>query len=322
MGKFKSSLKGISCGVPQGSVLGPLLFLLYINDLCNVSEKAKLVLFADDTTILFKGKDLHQLVGEASIEFDKMQRWFNENKLSLNLKKTKMMLFTNKKINTNVILKINDVPIEMVKTHNFLGVVLDQKLTWKSHIAHINTKIVKCISIMGKSRYFLNHKSLHTVYCSLVLPYITYCLEVWGNTYSSNLQCLIVQQKRAIRIVHNAGYRESTNALFLKSKTLKLNDLIKLKSLLIIFKARHEMLPHNIQQMFSGKDAMYNLRGENNFKRHHARTTMKQMFITRRGVDLWNNLDMELKNCTSLKQFKRLYKVDILKQYAHSVCLG
>lgn len=221
LGDYTSDCLDIECGVPQGSVFGPKLFILYINDICKVSDQLKFVFFADDTNIFGFGQNLEQLLDLITSEFGKIKQWFDKNKLSLNLSKTKFMIFDNSKSRQSFQLKIENVEIERVYEMKFLGVIIDDKICLKSHIKYIQTKLSRSISILAKAKHILDCRSLYILYCSLVLPYLMYCVEVWGNTYQSALQSLFILQKRAIRIIHKTGYLEPTNSLFLQSKALK-----------------------------------------------------------------------------------------------------
>ncbi|KAJ0039461.1 hypothetical protein NL108_013132 [Boleophthalmus pectinirostris] len=167
-GRHKSTCDTIVCGVPQGSVLGPRLILLYVNDLYLVSEKLKFVLFADDTTILCSGEDLQRLVIDTTHELAKLQVWFDENKLSLNIMKTKAMFFGNRETNPQMQMKIDHVTTEREVEHTFLGVTLDHKLCWKLHIDKIKTKITKVVALMNKSKFLLNNKALCSIDCALI----------------------------------------------------------------------------------------------------------------------------------------------------------
>ena len=120
----------ISCGVPQGSILGPALFILYVNDMCNVSSVVKSILFADDTNLFLVGDDLKEVCETMSFELDKMSRWFQANKLSLNVSKTNFMIFSNKKCDDNFKISINGMDITRVFVTKFLGVHLDSQLNW------------------------------------------------------------------------------------------------------------------------------------------------------------------------------------------------
>ena len=136
-----SDYKEILCGVPQGSILGPKLFILYINDICNISEIMKFVLFADDTNILCKHENYVSLCELVNIELSKLSKWFSINKLSLNVKKTSYMVFGNRHVNNNVKIRIDMEEIEKVYVTKFLGVYIDYRLDWKRHIDHIINKV-------------------------------------------------------------------------------------------------------------------------------------------------------------------------------------
>lgn len=201
-----------------------------MNDLCQVSEVLKLVLFADDTNIFCSGNDLQLLVQETNKELEKIKLWFDTNKLSLNLKKTKLMMFGNGRNNLQIEIMLDGVNIEKVNEIKILGVIIDNKANWKPHISHVRSKVSRSIAIIGRARQVLNPKSLRMLYCSLVLPYFTYCVEMWGNNYTTTVQPLVILQKRALRIIHGASYREHTNIFFMESKLLKFKNLVDLQT--------------------------------------------------------------------------------------------
>lgn len=177
----------------------------------------------------------------------------NINKLSLNLKKTKVM-FGKHKENPNLFITIDDIIIEKVPEIKFLGLIIDETLSWKPHITHIQKKVSKDISIVNKAKFVLHYNALRLLYFSLVFPYLTYVIEVWGNNYKSSRHPVILQ-KRAVRIIHKAEYLEHTNRLFLQSKLLKLPDLVNFYTAQLLYKASRNVLPDNIQDLFKERRA-------------------------------------------------------------------
>ena len=162
----KSDTKNIVCGVPQGSILGPLLFLVYINDLCFVSNDLYKILFADDTNVFIAGKNLKNIVSKMNNGLVEIVDWLKANRLSLNVNKTNFMLFNrNNKINTSDLnININGNKINEVNKVKFLGVILDNQVSWKDHISYSANKMSKCIGILYKARPFLNKIILYIIH--------------------------------------------------------------------------------------------------------------------------------------------------------------
>ena len=167
----------IICDVPQSSILGPLLFIQYVNDIVSTSNLAKFILFADDTNLFSKHKDLETLINIINTEIVKIVSWFKINKLSLNIKKTNFIIFSPKRKlipPNNLQLRIDNVPIEQVDKTKFLGVVINSKLHWNDHITTLCTKISKNAGIIFKVHHNLNKNIVLLLYRSLIQPYLDY----------------------------------------------------------------------------------------------------------------------------------------------------
>lgn len=168
MGNQASGVLNITCGVPQGSILGPKLFNLYINDIFNVSKIVKMILFADDTNIFYSNDDYNELIANLNSELNKLKHWMNANKLSLNMSKTKIMSFGNKNTALDFPVRIDNSNIERVSEIKFLGITIDEKLSWKPHIRHTQSKVSKSISIINRVKFSLEYNALFTLYNALV----------------------------------------------------------------------------------------------------------------------------------------------------------
>ena len=179
-----------------------------------------LFFFADDTNIFRNGSDLDGLCTEISIELDKLNIWFAVNKLSLNVSKTNYIVF-GKKSNSRSVLTINGYEIERVNVTKFLGVMIDEKLDWKIQIATVKNKLTKCLAVLYKARISLNYDAMSMLYNSIFLPYLSYCAEVWANTYKSKLNTLYITQKKAVRLIHNVSKYHHTSDLFKKNEKFK-----------------------------------------------------------------------------------------------------
>ena len=212
-----STQKAITCGVPQGSILGPLFFLLCISDLPNVSEKLFAILFADDTSVFLDGKDLAEITNTINAELAKLTVWLSANKLTLNTSKSHFMTFHRAKLkssDTKIPVILSNTILEQVTFIKFLGVIIDNKLTFERHIVYTKNKISKGLGIITKARKYLNRETLLRLYNAFVFPYLTNCVEVWGTTPKKYLDPLIKIQKKIVRIITFSPYLCHTDPIF------------------------------------------------------------------------------------------------------------
>ena len=185
-GGIHSKINTIECGVPQGSVLGPLLFIIYTNDLPDTLNLVKSILFADDTTLYYSYPNIPHLYETMNKELDNLTDWFCANKLSLNVSKTNYMIFSN--INPqqhSMEIKLTNKIITKTNCVKFLGVFIDENLKWNEHIKVIKQKISRSFFAINKAKHVLNKKHLVTLYYSLVYPYQTYGISLWGLLMTS-----------------------------------------------------------------------------------------------------------------------------------------
>ncbi|MGL1889690.1 MAG: reverse transcriptase domain-containing protein [Reichenbachiella sp.] len=210
-----SQTDSIECGVPQGSILGPLLFIVYMNDICNVSEFLYTILYADDTCVVANGQDYKRLIAELNNALDNLSIWLKANKLSLNAQKTFYMVFHRARIKDhNVHLYMDNEALSGTKVFKYLGLLIDDKLKWTHHVLHVRNKIAKGIGIMYKARKYVHKKDLISLYYSFIYPYMIYCVEIWGHAAACHIDPLFFLQKKIIRIMTFSPYLAHTSPLF------------------------------------------------------------------------------------------------------------
>ena len=315
----------ILCGVPQGSILGPLLFLLYVNDLPYCSDKLKFILFADDTNILFSSNDITSLYSNLNIELAKVSNWFKCNKLVINADKSYFIYFCSKyrRISVDILdsfdIKMADNTIKRVTSTKFLGILIDQNLSWKTHIAQINKTISRNIGVISKLRHILPQSILLMLYNTLILPYLNYCNIVWANTHRTKLKCLYLLQKRIVRIITLSHYQAHSRPLFKQLNILDVYQLNEYMCAILIFKHVNTELPKYISDMFIKNCAIhtYNTRHKNQYHRWNVSTEFELYSCRHHAPTIWNSLPSYITSISFYNRFKRYLKQFLIARDSH-----
>ena len=306
---YVSSPLPILRGVPQGSILGPLLFLFFINDLPNISDKFTPILFADDTTLSFRCLSVERAGVVCSGELEKFFKWSTSNKLIVNKSKTFFLTHTFNKFDENSIkISMNNHEIKKLEETTFLGLKIDSKLNFRSHIDNISTKISKSIGILYKLKSVKTPKSiLKQVYFSLIHSHLNYVICTYAGTYPSYLNRLLLLQKRAIRIINNESYLAHTNLLFQSNKILKIQDMYKLSIGIYMY--------DHLENYFRAHD--HNTRAFQDLLPAQSRLTATSHSIHVIGPKIYNSIPNDIKLKPNRNSFKYHYRQHLLAQYTN-----
>ena len=315
--KVNSSHRTVKMGIPQGSTLGPLFFLLFINDL-PLASSFKTTLFADDAMLSISSTSMTNLELKTNLELSKVENWLRHNKLSLNLSKTNYLLIQNKSRleKGKIKLKVNDSPLKQSSVVKYLGVYIDDNLNWSAHIQHLQKQVSRSTALLSKLRHYVNIKVRCAVCYSLIHSHLNYGIAVYGSANKTVLKKLQIIQNNIMRIITFSSFRQSAKPLFKQLKILNIESMSKLELAKIMHGCNNGQIPVRIEQIFtkSSKVHQYNTRQTINdgffIPRIYSQSGKKSLQY--RGSKLWNSIPSKIKKLP-LSSFKKEYSLILLK---------
>lgn len=311
-----SEAKTSNQGVPQGSILGPLLFLLYINDLPNIVGSSHCVLYADDTTVSMSDKCLSSLTNKLNYVLNNILDWGQKNHLIINPAKTKFMIFRSghRLLPKVPSLRLGSATISPCDCTTFLGIRLDCHLKFNYHINHLKTVTAFGIRALIKARNYFPISTLLSLYFSFIHSHLNYGIIAWVNTYKYNLHSVQHIQNQALRIITNSSVYNSSTLLQRKFNILSICRLFQYNIAVMFFKLINNQLTFPFidgQCLCNTNSTRFALQG--NFLLPTVRTDYGKRSAHFASISMWNTLPLHLKLGLSISAFKKALK-DFLLQ--------
>ena len=314
-----SKMCPVNTGVPQGSVLGPILFLIYVNDIAQCVNSGKVRLFADDTNLFFSCKSIPTLEKNANESLLNLYKWFSSNKLTLNADKTCFTVFSNSKEKPNIKLTLKGTPIENVPVSKYLGMHLDDKLNWKTHINNIKNKLNQLTGAFYNLARYIDTSKISNIYHAYVFPHIKYGIELYGACDKTSLKSLQTSQNKILKVLYRKPRRYHTNQIHNELRILKCEDVYQLFTGIFVYKQQQKLLPNIFSNYFTQNRNIHRIRTRNCeslfLPRYKLKSTQKCMKYS--GVKIWNSIPQEIRNQPKLHQFKSKFKSHMISEYSN-----
>lgn len=321
-GELISNNKFMRHGVPQGSSLSSLLFLVYVNDCLKLNFHGCIQMYADDTVIVYSCKDDQELYNEMQNDLNLINNWMYNNHMSFNATKTEYILFKKKTQQSRILppIYINGIPINKTSQARYLGLVIDDTLTWKPHIDYIKKTLIPYIYVLRQTRYLMPMNTKLSLYYSYIHSHLSYMSAIWGyanTTYQRQLQVL---QNKAIRNLFWQEYRDAqtdTNDLYQRHSILKVDKITMFDSMMIIHKMKHGLMKNHIELSTFRQTHNYNTRRGSDFIIPIARTNILYNSSLVKGLSQYNTLPRTLRNIQHPQHFKKNLKVILSERENH-----
>ena len=312
----KSSERDITCGKPQVSILGPLLFSLYVNDM-SMAVSCELLLYADDSCLAFTHKNVKYIEETLNKNLSSLCEWLVDNKLSIHLGKTESILFgTQNKLNkeNKLIIKYGNKVIEQKLSVKYLGVILDNNLNGRSMAKSILSKINNKLRFLYRKQKFLDKGTRRLLCNSLIQPHYDFACSSWFPLLSEKMKKrLQISQNKCIRFCLSLGSRESVGLTkFRDINWLPVEDRVNQCICALIYKYLHNNVPGYIRDIFNVKEKRHNTRNPNMLIRPFCSTKKGQAAISYQGPKLWEKLTTDLKKKSNIASFKHEFKNHVL----------
>ena len=305
-------------GVVQGSKLGPLLYDIYSNDFNFLCDNNECILYADDTCLVFAGKDLIELEQYINGKLQMVQLWCNNNKMSLNVLKSQFMLITNRRVEMYPSLVIGGNEISRVENFKYLGIMMDEKLKYHAQVEYIKSKLSSLCGVSFRLKNHFNLQSANSFYYALVYSVVSYCIVVWGGLLECTHRGDVLDRlySKAVKNIFSKFYSQSM-CTFKAANILKLCDIYKYRTAIIMFRilklGHFPSIRNSIDLAYP--DHNYPTRASHLFNVPFPRVLTIRMNFQYQFINIWNNLPNRIKNIESIGSFKRELKKYFLDGY-------
>ena len=312
-----SETRELTCGVPQGSVLGPLFFILYMNDIINAADANNIRLYADDTGIFLHGKNIYNLINHVRNNFRRLKQWFVCNTLTLNADKSYFSVYHANKFVPEGLEEIatGDTVIKRSRTVKYIGLHIDELLNWKTHIAYLNESLIKLFGIFNQLKDYVSAKLARQIYYSFVYSRITYGIEFYGSCAKTSLERVQILQNKLLKLLLRLHPLTSTNSLHNKMKILKIKDVYDLSLCVFVNRNLQGDCPPALKRYFVERNTPHNTCQAGQLDYCRARIELGTSRVQYYAAKLWNLLNHRYKSIPCIYEFKKTLSENIITGY-------